>query len=216
MREERSRPKKRRRGFLETVFPPSYDFHGMLQDQADMTVRGVETFVRWLEDGAQSDPVEIFNIEEMADSMRHKMEDHLMEAFSTPFDRQDIYSISRQMDYILNNSLFTAQEMRAFKVAPDRCIMEIAKALLEGARAVSEGIRLIEDDHGESESMISKMRVSERLIESLYVESMARILEKSEAREALKKAEVLHHLRDAGDSLRATIDILHRIVVGMA
>jgi len=40
--------------------------------------------------------------------MRHLMEDRLINSFSTPFDRQHIYDLSRQMDYIQNFSEETA------------------------------------------------------------------------------------------------------------
>jgi len=79
-----------------------------------------------------TEPEELKIEEQRADTLRHDMEDRLMEAFTTPFDRQDIYQISRQMDYILNNCLSTAQEMNAFEVPPDDAIRKMAYALRNG------------------------------------------------------------------------------------
>ena len=51
---------------------------------------------------ASGPPDEVRRIERDLDHMRYDLEEQLLDAFSTPFDREDLYSLSRQMDYILN------------------------------------------------------------------------------------------------------------------
>ena len=99
-----------------------------LPTSPDMTVAGVQAFVAWLETRPLSDPHELVRIENEVDVMRHELEDKLIRSFSTPFDRQDIYSISRQMDYILNFSKETAKEMNAFGVQADTTILAMARS----------------------------------------------------------------------------------------
>ena len=50
------------------------------------------------------------------------MEDNLIEAFATPFDRQDIYSLSVEMDRIVEYAKSTLTEMEAFEVVEDSII----------------------------------------------------------------------------------------------
>ena len=148
--------------------------------------------------------------------MRHDMERFLLEAFSTPFDRQDIYSISRQMDYILNFCLSTAIEMRAFGVHPDEAALSMAASLLQGTEKVKEAIGIMAKDPAKADAMIREMRRSEREIEVLYVATLTAVFESETPLDAMKKREVYHHLKDAGRKLSITIDILHRIIVELA
>jgi uncharacterized protein Yka (UPF0111/DUF47 family) len=89
---------ERKKNLFSAFFPSENDFESMLAHQSDLTVSGVQAFVSWLEMCPLSNPHELDRIENEVAIMRHDMEDKLIQSFSTPFDRQDIYSISRQMD----------------------------------------------------------------------------------------------------------------------
>lgn len=203
-------------GMIDSIFPPKYDFQRMVQDQAEMTKEGVRALVDWLKEGSMPSPGALIAIEQKADDARHLMEEKLMEAFSTPFDRQDIYSLARQMDYILNYSLSTAQEMRAFELPPDESIMRMAAALQYGTASVAEAVRIMGANAARADLMIKEMRRAEHEIENEYIEGMRSVFRTGDPILAMKKREVYHHLKDAGRTLSVTIDILHRIVVGIA
>jgi uncharacterized protein len=202
-------------GRFDSIFPPKYDFNGMLQEQAKLTSEGVRALNKWLDSEEPAiDPVEVLSIEQQGDETRRHMEAQLLEAFTTPFDRQDIYSLSRQMDHILNYCLSTAIEMRAFGVAPDVTILCMAQSLQRGAEEVAEAVRLIAHDPNKAEHMIREMRQAEHDIDRAYVDSMAHLFASGQPIEVMKKREVYHHLKDAGRALSITVDILHRIIVG--
>jgi hypothetical protein len=199
----------------DRLFPPRHDFYKMLQDQADQTVTAVKALVDWLKAGDLSDPHELVQIEQHADDIRHQMEAVLVESFSTPFDRQDIYSISRQMDYVVNWSLSTALEMKAFKIKPDAAMLGMAEALLRGVKFMAEAIRVMRSEPAKAGTYVPLMRKAEREIDETYVRALAQAFEEKDLRIPLKKREIYHHLRDAGRNLVATVDILHRIIVGI-
>lgn len=213
---DEAKGERKGRGF-GSLFPPRYDFHGMLLAQAEKTMDGVRALSDWLKMNDLSvPPEELARIEQEADDMRHDMERFLLEAFSTPFDRQDIYSISRQMDYILNFCLSTAIEMRAFGVLPDEAALSMAASLQQGLSKVKEAIAIMAKDPARAGAMIRDMRRSEREVEVLYVASLTAVFESETPLDAMKKREVYHHLKDAGRNLSITIDILHRIIVELA
>ncbi|HDP97011.1 MAG TPA: DUF47 family protein [Euryarchaeota archaeon] len=201
---------------IDRIFPPKYDFYGMLKDQADATSDGVRALIEWLRANDHQEPREIVNIEQKADELRHRMEDQLIRAFTTPFDRQEIYMISRQMDQILNFSMSTAIEMRAFGVETDKYIISMAENLLSGTGLISEAIRIMERSPEEAENIIRTIRKQEHDIEHLYIEAMNLIFGSRDAVEALRKREIYHHLKDAARNLSITVDILHRIIVSVA
>jgi hypothetical protein len=207
---------EQRRGFLERIFPEEYDFEGMLVHQAERTLAGVRIFASWLERTPLSEPVHLNEIEEEVDELRYRLEESLHEAFSTPFDRQDIYSLSRQMDYILNFSRETATEMFAFGVEPDGHIRNMVVRLVHGTEQVCRAVRMISDDRLQVEQAIREARKDMRGIEADYISGMQELFRAGDPMAALRKREVYHHLRDAGRALRSTVDVLHKAVVGIS
>ena len=209
---ERKTRKKRLRGIF---FPRDYDFLGMLTEQAAQTLIGVETLVEWLNTPESSEPESLDILEREVDAKRHEFEELLTNAFSTPFDRQDMYSLSRRIDYILNYSHETAAEMFAFQVSPDRPIHEMARALLKGTGHLAEGVRVMQSDHRQAITEIREARRAVEKIDEQYISGMAELLNSDDPMRAMRKREIYHHLRDGGRALRNSIDILHKIVVGL-
>jgi uncharacterized protein Yka (UPF0111/DUF47 family) len=206
---------KKRRGMLNMMFPPDHDFYSMLGRQAEQTALGVKTLIIWLESGANSDPIDLIKEENTGDLLRLDMERQLLESFSTPFDRQDIYTVSRQMDHILNYAVSTAYEMRAFGVKPDEAMMNMARSLLNGSELVARCVSLLKEHPNEAEKQIRRLREYEHDIEKTYVRNMALVFQNDDAIVALKKREIYHHMKDAGRNLSITVDVLHRIIVGL-
>jgi len=215
-KEERPEKRPARSRLFAEIFPRDYDFEDMLAQQADRTVAGAAALVAWLEADPRGDPAELVQIEADVDAMRTDLEEKLISSFSTPFDRQDIYSISRQMDYILNAAKETAIEMRAFGVAPDPPIHDMARALHTGASSVAKAIRLLNSDNGHAEAAIRQGRDAYHAIENTYIAAMTDLFRTSDAMAALKTREIYHHLRDGGRALRTTLDILHNALIDIA
>lgn len=203
-------------GLFASVFPREYDFEGMLSEQSERTTAGVRTFADWLKAIPLTCPSGLEQMEIEVDHMRHDMEDKLIRSFSTPFDRQDIYSISRQMDYILNFAKETAKEMYAFSVAPDPHIHEMARHLLSGTECIGRGIKVIGTDKAAVEDEIRHARDAYNTMEEVYIVAMAELLKTDDAMNAIRIREIYHHLRDAGRAMRDTLDILHNAVIDLA
>jgi uncharacterized protein Yka (UPF0111/DUF47 family) len=212
---ENPQPEKKKNLFSE-FFPREYDFEAMLAHQSEMTVAGVQAFVTWLETRPLSDPHELVRLEHEVDVMRHELEDKLIRSFSTPFDRQDIFSISRQMDYILNFSKETAKEMNAFGVQADKTILAMARSLLSGTECISRGIGNLNSHKDAVEEEIRHARDAYHVMEEEYITGMTELLRTNDAMNALRTREIYHHLRDAGRAMRDTLDILHNAVIDLA
>ncbi|HSA38447.1 MAG TPA: DUF47 family protein [Methanoregula sp.] len=204
------------RGIFASLFPREHDFHTMLEAQADRTVAGVRSFASWLEVLPLTNPVHLEEIEIEVDQMRHAMEEKLINSFSTPFDRQDIYSISRQMDYILNFAKETAKEMHAFGVPPDPYIHAMTGFLISGTECIARGVHALDEDKARTEDEIRHARDAYNALEDRYILGMAVLLKTSDAMQAIRTREIYHHLRDAGRAMRNTLDILHNAVIDLA
>ncbi len=208
--------KKGNKGIFESIFPTEYDFEAMLIIQAEKTLECVHILVEWLEKTPLEDPLLLRQMETSVDAMRYDMEEKLLASFSTPFDRQDIYSLSRQMDYIVNYSYEVAREMYAFGVMPDDAVISMAKALLQGTRCAVAGVKVMGTNRKKVEDLIRSARNSMHTIDDQYIHSMSDLLRTDDAMDAIRKREIYHHMRDAGRALRTTVDILHHAVVGLS
>jgi uncharacterized protein Yka (UPF0111/DUF47 family) len=106
--------------------------------------------------------------------------------------------------------------MKAFNVKPDEPVMKMAQSLLNGTDLVAKCVKLLKEDPNAVEDLIPNLRQHERDIEETYVQTMAIVFAKDDPIEAVKKREIYHHMRDAGRNLSITVDVIHRITVGLS
>ncbi|MBC8015588.1 MAG: DUF47 family protein [Sporomusaceae bacterium] len=199
--------------FLEGLFPVERDFYKMISDQAQATTNGVETLHHWLNSRSDEDYQRLFRQAAEADRIRFNMEDNLIEAFSTPFDRQDIYTLSVEMARILEYAKSTLHEMEAFATVTDQVIMIMVQQLHLGTGKLAEAIEDLKKNPLKSKTQIVNIRRVQRAIEEQYRTGMAELFRGTDVMYAMKYREVYHHIKDAAIHLGYTTDVLHKIVV---
>jgi len=204
-----------KKGLLDGLFPPKYDFHAMLVAQAEATAEGVGLLLAALKGKRDHHLSSLVELDHRTDQFRHDMEKKLGEAFSTPFDRQDIYSMSRQLETVMNFARTTLTEMDAFEVEADRCMLDMTEHLMVGTKEVVEAVKGLGAGLANTDLLILRMREEEVSIEETYVLGMKEVFLLPDHMMVLKKREIYHHIKDAGRALSATADILHRAAFGM-
>jgi uncharacterized protein Yka (UPF0111/DUF47 family) len=201
--------------FWDRLFPVKYDFYGMISEQANATANGVKTLYNWTRSRAEKEQLLLFQQADAADQIRFDMENKLIEAFVTPFDRQDIYSLSVEMERIFAYARSTLLEMDAFAVLADATIIEMVQQLSLGTDQLTIAIDLLKEDPLKSQSQIGKIRKVQQAIEGSYRAGMIELFNGADLIHAMKYREVYHHIKDAATHLGYTTDVLHKIVVRM-
>ena len=199
--------------FIDHLFPVKYNFYAMLSSQAHMNLSGVEVLCKWLESGLTAESEILLQDVERADEIRMNLEKNLIQAFSTPFDRGDIYSISASMDKVIEYVKSTLLSMQAYNLKADGIIISMGEKLMKGAGIFAESIDYLQNNPLKAEKNIAGIRMTHREIEQLYRDGMTAVFNSSDPIAAIKKREVYHHIKDASSNLEETVDILHRIVV---
>ena len=199
--------------FIDRMFPVKYDFYKMLDEQTKLNGAGVKSLLMWMNSGSESDSKALMELAKHADEVRLDMEQKLVEAFSTPFDRQDIYSISVEMDRVMEYAKSTLISMQAFEVEPNDTVLKMTEKLKEGTDTLSESVTILSDNLRQVEQNILRMRNIHLAIEKLYRDGMAVVFKSSDPIDALRKREIYHHIKDASSNLDHAVDVLHRIVV---
>lgn len=203
----------KRLNFWERLFPIKRDFYEMIRDQAQASTNVVEYLSQWIGSRSETDYQRLLREADRADSCRFTMEENLIEAFATPFDRQDIYSLSVEMDRIVEYAKSTQAEMEAFEVVADPIILYMLQQLKEGTDQLVEAIDLLKEDPRKSQIQIGNIRKAQLTIEAKYRAGMVELFKSPDLMHALRYREVYHHIKDAAIHLGYTTDVIHKIVV---
>jgi uncharacterized protein Yka (UPF0111/DUF47 family) len=202
-----------KKNLIDRIFPIKYHFYEMLSQQAENTALGVDALFCWLKEATEADSIALTKYIKEADRVRMEMEKNLTEAFSTPFDRGDIYSISVGMNRVLKYAESTLLSMKAFNVATDETIIEMVKELKTGVDFFKEAVNNLKNNSDKSEEKVIKMRETHIRIEALYRNGMIVVFGGGEPMSAIKVREVYHHIKDASSNLEEAVDVLHRVIV---
>jgi len=202
-----------KRNILDRFFPVKYDFYEMLNKQAMLTMLGVSMLHKWMSSHSNEEKEKLLSYVKEADEVRLDMETKLIEAFITPFDREDIYSISVVMDRVIEFAKSTLESMEAFEVEPNDVIINMVEKLKEGTDFLFTSLKILKINPEKSQQNIIKMRETHIDVERLYRNGMVEIFKVNDPMHALKHREVYHHIKDASLNLENTVDIFHRIVV---
>lgn len=202
-----------KRNIFDRFFPVKYDFYRMLNEQAQFNTLGIDMLYSWVNNRSDEAKKELLNYVEKADIVRLDMESKLIEAFTTPFDREDIYSISVEMDKVIEFAKSTMESMEAFDVESNDTIIGMVKKLKAGTDFLFESLKILQSNPIKSQQNIIKMRLAHIEVERIYRDGMVTVFKSNAPMLALKQREVYHHIKDASGYLEYTVDIFHRIVV---
>jgi len=216
------------------VFPRMPNFFQLLNDQCELAVQAGEALVTYMNTGTEADALRVRELEHEADTVKDRNMDVLNKAFSTPMDREELYRAISTIDHVINYAKTTVREMETLGVTPDEHTAEFAEHLLDGAKALQQGYRLLETDPGAAEASAAAARKAERNTEKAYRRALAVLfdveadvarLEASggptggkalaQTMEVMKKREVYRHLSNAADRVARAGEVLHDIVVKM-
>lgn len=201
--------------FLDKIFPKKYNFYAMLLDQSKTNYQVILTLDRWIKDKEETDSNELFSKKNDADKIRFQLEHDLVEAFVTPFDRQDLYSISVEMNKICDCSISIYKTIKALNIEVDSTIIGMSSLLTQGAMELSEAILVLERNPAESQSRIEKIRIAQNSMEDIYISGLSELFSNKDAITILRYREVYNFLKEAAILLGDTVDIYHRICIRM-
>ena len=162
---------------LNAMFPRMPDFHGLLNDQCDLVVRAMDEFVAFMETGDAAKAKEVRRLEHEGDKLKARNIDVLNRSFSTPFDREDIYRAITTIDEGLNYAKTTVREMEVLGIEPDTHMLEIARLLHQGAKALQTGFARLKANPLAAERDTAAVRKTERQTEKVYRKAIAELFD---------------------------------------
>jgi uncharacterized protein Yka (UPF0111/DUF47 family) len=141
----------------------------------------------------------------------------LNKTFITPIDREDIFSLSRSIDDVLDYAYSTITEMELLKVKPNSYMERIASLLRDSANEILMAVDRLQDHPGVASEHAQRAKALENKVEAIYREALAELFSGAEdikhVMKILKMREVYRHLSNAADRGDEAANVIADIVV---
>jgi uncharacterized protein len=192
-------------------------FQKLIEQQASLAFEGMKLLVKYLETSDPDVAEELTMKEKEADEVRRILIDELNRTFITPFDREDIFALSRSVDDVVDYADTTVVEMVILKVAPTPFMQRIASLLKDAAFEIWQGILRLPKHPNVALDHAQRAKALENRVEMVYREAVADLFSGPEdihhVVEMLKLREVYRHLSNAADRGDEAANIIADIVV---
>lgn len=195
------------------LFPKEKDFLGMLLKQAEKVAEGTQCLLDFINNVSEENRAKVEKIEEEADELRRLLVDDLNRSFVTPFDREDIFALSRAIDDIVDYAKSTVEEMILFKVETDEYIRKMVEAINDAAKEIVLALKCIKTHPSVCSEHIVRAKKTENFVEHRYREGLVKLFESDDIKKILKTREVYRHLSNAADRVDEAANIISDILV---
>jgi uncharacterized protein Yka (UPF0111/DUF47 family) len=195
---------KPRRWFL----PETPDMRGQLRDQVAVTREGMEGFVAWAA-GDRGAAERVREAEHRGDAAKREILNSLRGAFVTTLEPEDIFSLSRGIDWILNYTRDLINEAEAMGVGADSGLAEMAALLRDGVAEIGKAVDSLESDGDRAIAAADAAIRRGREVEHAYFRGMAALLEVADRDRRIGLRELYRRCSRIGETM---IDVAERVV----
>jgi predicted phosphate transport protein (TIGR00153 family) len=144
-------------------FPYEFNFYVEFDKQADCLIEGADCLKKAIEKGT----VDYFylrkvqEIEVKADESAAKIIAQLNKTFITPFDREDIYALTKALDDVIDMMNTISNRLTTYKITEvKRNLLEFSLVIEEAVRALSTAVKNMKDMKNYQSVMGSCVEVS--------------------------------------------------------
>jgi predicted phosphate transport protein (TIGR00153 family) len=194
-------------------------FIKLIHDQASLTLEGMEALKAYMENMDGGAAALLAEKEKEADEARRILIDELNHTFVTPFDREDIFALSRAIDDVLDYAYSTVDEMEILRVEPTPFMQRMASLLKDAAYELLMAVNRLEEHVGVAGDHAQRAKALENRVESVYREALADLFcaakDIEDVVRMLKLREVYRHLSNAADRGDEAANVIADVVVKM-
>ncbi len=163
-------------------FPNEFNFYQEFDKQADCLIEGAQTFKKAVEQGTidQFQVRKIHEIEIKADESASKVLSQLNKTFITPFDREDIHSLTKALDDVIDMLNTIANRDNTYKIVEVRKnLIDFSLVIEEAARALASAVKGMKDMKNYEVVMQACVEVSrlENISDSILDTALAALFE---------------------------------------
>ncbi len=192
--------------------PQSPDVMQTLLAQADITVAGAIAFASWA-GGDLAQEAQVRACEHQADEVRRQLSLQLRQAFSTPVDQEDLFTLSERLDAVLNALKNVVREADSYALEPDAAIAAMASEIATGVQHLRTAIEHLATQGDVATREADAAVSSERRMEKIYRDAMRGLLAVDDLREVVTRGEFYRRTLEIGERLTRVADRVWYAVV---
>lgn len=193
-------------------------FINLLLDQTNLTIEGLVLFEQYLDKRSSKIARQVSQKEKESDEVRRILIEELMKTFVTPYDREDIFSLSREIDDVMDYANTTVDEMEILNVDATDYMKNMARLLHDSAVEIKLAIERLQEKHYSVASEHARRAKSiENQIEGLYREALGHLFKETKnvghVINMLKVREIYRHLSNAADREDSAANVISDIIM---
>ena len=152
------------------------------------------------------------------DTITHKIVDVLMNAYITPFDRDDIHDLAEGLDGFLDSIRDSSKKIAIYQPKdPSKKLIEIADYIQKASTLMLEATRHFDSlrkDAKEIDKLCDQIKEIEHTVDDIYESYMSNLFEfEKDPIELVKKKNIAQALEDTSDVAKAVSSKIRSIVV---
>ncbi len=195
--------------------PKGFNFFDLFDKQVDYAVNAAKCFKELVAKGNIDDASlkKIEDIEHQGDEVAHDIFEHLNKTFITPFDREDIHALAKELDNITDMINTIVSRLVIYKLTSvDKNLIEFASVIEESVKAVSCAVKSLRNMKNSKDIMCSCVEINrlENVGDSMRDKMLAELFETEKNPIAVIKLKEIY--QDAETILDICEDVTH--VVG--
>ena len=154
-----------------------------------MTIEALEALAAWAGgDAAAAQTVR--DAEPRGDEAKRDLLNALREAFILQLEPEDVFTLSRGLDWILDRGRDLIEEAEAMGFVPDQGIATMTKLLVQATRQIDEAIGYLGSDDDRATAAADAAIKTARQLQHAYYSESARLLELRDTRERISGREL--------------------------
>jgi uncharacterized protein Yka (UPF0111/DUF47 family) len=192
--------------------PDSQDLLGLLSHQLDVTISGLDAFAAWAAGDSQQGEA-VHALEHQADQLKLEFARALQDAFVTPLEPEDLFALSRGIDWVLNHAKDVVGESELMACPPDDAVAEMAALLASAMRSIGDAVGLLRRKGADPLEAVDRAVKGERQIEKAYRRAMAALLDVDDLREVIARRELYRRCSRIGETV---VEVAERVAYAVA
>ena len=196
--------RRHRRWFL----PETPDVIGLLRRQTAVTLEGLDALAAWAAGDAAAAQI-VRDAEPRGDAAKREVLNALREAFILELEPEDVFTLSRGLDWILDHARDLIEEAEAMSLTPDAGLNAMAELLVEATRQLDEAIGNLGSDRDRATAAADDAIKTSRRLEHVYYRDTAELLEVEDRDERIGLRELYRRCERISE---VVIDVAERIV----
>jgi hypothetical protein len=193
------------------------DFFQNLIDHSRLAYEGYRALTQFMKGTGDRAALaeEIFQTERSADDLRRILIDRLNHTLITPIDREDLFSLSREIDNVLDAAKSTVEEMRVFQVDPIPELALMSEILQTGTLELHDAFKNLRQYPGVAREHAINAKRTENHMHHVYLETLAKLFNQTDrsAGHIMKMREIFRHLNRSSDRIDEAANLLLDTIV---